>query len=104
VLYAVILVASNGAQSYFGDAGVYLSSVVAGLADVDAITLSMAQLHESGDVSARIATRAILIAAAANTVLKGAIVAVTGTRALRRAVMPGLAIIVGASLGAALLV
>jgi uncharacterized membrane protein (DUF4010 family) len=104
VLYAVILVASNGAQSYFGDAGVYLSSVVAGLADVDAITLSMARLHESGDVSARTATRAILIGGAANTVLKGIIVAVTGTQALRRAVMPGLAIIVGASLGAALLV
>ena len=104
VLYAVILVASNAAQSYFGDAGVYLSSIVAGLADVDAITLSMARLHESGDVSANIATRSILIAGAANTVLKGAIVAVTGTRGLRRAVMPGLAIIVGASLAAALLV
>ncbi len=103
VLYAVILVASNAAQSYFGDAGVYLSSVVAGLADVDAITLSMARLHESGDVSAITATRAILIAAAANTVLKGGIVAVTGTRALRRAVLPGLAIIVGTSLAVALL-
>ena len=103
VLYAIILVVSNGAQSYFGDAGVYLSSVVAGLADVDAITLSMARLHESGDVPSHTATRAILIAAAANTVLKGGIVAVTGTRALRRAVMPGLALIVGASLGMALL-
>jgi len=102
VLYAVILVVSNWAQAYFGDAGVYLSSVVAGLADVDAITLSMARLHESGDLGAATATHAIVIAAAANTVLKGGIVALTGTRGLRRAVLLGLLLIVGAS-GVALL-
>lgn len=104
VLYAVILVASHWAQTYFGDAGVYLSSVVAGLADVDAITLSMARLHESGDLAATTATRAIVIAAAANTVLKGGIVALTGTAGLRRAVVPGLLLIVGTSIGALLLV
>lgn len=104
VLYAVILVLSNWAQGYFGDAGVYLSSLVAGLADVDAITLSMARLHESGNVEARTATRAIIIAAAANTVLKGGIVALTGTRGLRRAVVPGVLLIVGVSAAAVLLV
>ena len=104
VLYAIILVVSNGAQAYFGDAGVYLSSVVAGLADVDAITLSMARLHESGDLAPATATRAIVIAAAANTVLKGGIVALTGTRGLRRAVLPGLVLIVGACAVAALLI
>ena len=104
VLYAIILVVSNGAQAYFGDAGVYLSSVVAGLADVDAITLSMARLHESGDLAPATATRAIVIAAAANTVLKGGIVALAGTRGLRRAVLPGLLLIVGASAAAALLI
>jgi uncharacterized membrane protein (DUF4010 family) len=104
ILYAVILVATNWAQAYFVDAGVYLSSVVAGLADVDAITLSMARLNGSGDLSAETATRAILIAAASNTVLKGGIVALTGTRGLRRAVVPGLVLIVGTCLLAAVLV
>jgi len=104
ILYAVILVLSNWAQGYLGNAGVYLSSVVAGLADVDAITLSMARLHESGDVEARTATRAIVIAAAANTVLKGGIVALTGTQGLRRAVVPGVLLIVGASAAAVFLV
>jgi uncharacterized membrane protein (DUF4010 family) len=103
VLYAVILVASNWAQVYFGDARVYLSSVVAGLADVDAITLSMARLHGSGDLGAVTATRAIVIAAA-NTILKGGIVALTGTRGLCRAVVPGLLLIVGASAVALLLI
>jgi hypothetical protein len=80
VLYAVILVLSNWAQSYFGNAGVYLSSLVAGLADVDAITLSMAQLNQKGELGAETATRAMVIAAAANTVLKGGIVAAWNPR------------------------
>ena len=83
--------------------GPFRSSLVAGLADVDAITLSMARLHGSGDLSATTATQAIVIAAAANTVLKSGIVALTGTSGLRRAVVPGLLLIVGASIGAVLL-
>ncbi|MFP4228778.1 MAG: MgtC/SapB family protein [Salinivenus sp.] len=104
VLYAVILVVSNGAQQYFGDTGVYVSSLVAGLADVDAITLSMARLNESGDLTSTTATRAIVIAAAANTILKGAILVLAGQRTLRRAVLPGVALIVGATAVAVLLV
>jgi len=96
-LYAVILVLTNWTQSYFGDAGVYLSSLAAGPADVDAITLSMAQVNQKGDLGPRTATRAIVYAAAANTVLKGGSVAATGTRGLRRAVIPRLVIIVIAS-------
>jgi uncharacterized membrane protein (DUF4010 family) len=104
LLYAVILVVSNWAQGYFGDAGIYLSSVVGGLADVDAITLSVTRLHGQGELQARTATRAILIAAAANTVLKGGIVALTGTRGLRRVVVPGVLIVVVTSAVAVLLV
>jgi uncharacterized membrane protein (DUF4010 family) len=104
VLYAVILVVTNWAQGASGDAGVYLSSLVAGLADVDAITLSMAQLNQKGQLDAETATRAIIIAAAANTVLKGGIVAFAGTKGLRRAVVPGLLLIVFASAVAVVLV
>ena len=103
-LYAIILVLTNWTQAYFGDAGVYVSSLAAGLADVDAITLSMAQLNQKGELDSETATRAIIIAAAANTVLKGGIVAFAGTRGLRRVVVPGLLIIVVASAVAVLLV
>lgn len=104
VLYAVILVVTNWAQTYSGNAGVYLSSMVAGLADVDAIALSMARLHQSGGVETGPATRAIVIAAAANTVLKGGLVAAAGTKGLRRAVMPGLVLIVLAAVVAVALI
>jgi len=98
LLYAVILVAANAAQSYFGTAGVYVSSVVSGLADVDAITLSMAQLSgPEGDIAHETAARAILLGAAANTLLKGGIVFATGTPRLRRALAPGVGLIIGVS-------
>lgn len=94
LLYAVILVVANAAQSQFGTTGVYVSSVVSGLADVDAITLSMAQLSgPGGDISHETAARAIILAAAANTLLKGSVVFATGTRRLRRALAPGVGII-----------
>lgn len=38
LLYAAILVGARAAQLYLGDAGIYLASVVSGVADVDAIT------------------------------------------------------------------
>lgn len=44
LLYAGILVVVRLAQTQLGDAGVYLSGVFAGVADVDAITLSMVEM------------------------------------------------------------
>ncbi len=49
LLYALILVISQAAQQYLGDTGLYVSSIAAGLTDVDAITLSMAELSQSAD-------------------------------------------------------
>ena len=39
ILYALILVLARTAQMYFGNTGVYVSSLISGLADVDAIKL-----------------------------------------------------------------
>ena len=56
-----------------------------------------------GDTDSRTATRVIVIAAA-NTVLEGVIVAVTGSRGLRRTTVPGVVIIVLASAIAVILI
>lgn len=98
VLYAVILVGANAARSYFGDAGVYASSIVSGLVDVDAIALSMAQLAQQGEIAMPTAARAVVLAAASNTLLKGGIVIATGAAALRRVIVPGLVIVFGTAL------
>lgn len=99
VLYAVILVAAKAADSYFGDAGLYMSSFASGLADVDAITLSLAELSLSGDVAMPTAARAIVLAAVANTLVKGGIVVIMGSRALWPYIIPGMLLMAGAALG-----
>ena len=89
-LYVVILLAANSARLYFGATGLYVSSVAAGAADVDAITLSMAELSRAADgLAPASAARAIVLAAAANTLVKAGIVLFTGAPALKRAIWPG---------------
>lgn len=61
------------AKLWIGDAGIYAVAATAGLADVDAITLNMAQLAGDG-LSVQVATNAIIIAVAVNTAVKFAIV------------------------------
>lgn len=89
LLYAGILIAARAGHLYLGDLGVYLSGVVAAVADVDAITLTMAELGRTGGgIEPATAGRAIVVAAMANTAVKGGIVLVLGGRLLRRAIAP----------------
>jgi uncharacterized membrane protein (DUF4010 family) len=90
LLFALILLFSRVGQVYFGNVGVYLSSFLSGMADVDAISFSMAKLSRGvGGLDLGIAARAIVIAATANTIVKGGIVFFSGTKDLKRAILPG---------------
>lgn len=93
LLYALILVVARSAQLYFGDTGVYISSLLSGLADVDAITISLAQLSDAGTVSMTVAAQSIVIAVIANTIAKGAIVIIGGASPLKRALLPGMLLV-----------
>ncbi|NMB86369.1 MAG: MgtC family protein [Methanosaeta sp. PtaB.Bin018] len=77
-LFAIVLLASKLASLYFGDAGTYAASIIAGLADVDAITLSMATLAQS-TVDSNVAVTSIAIAAITNTLVKLAIAYILGS-------------------------
>ena len=81
-LYALVLLAVAYAKDHFGERGLFAVAALSGLTDMDAITLSSAQLAERGEVSHASAWRAILIAAMANFVFKFGIVAVLGSRPL----------------------
>jgi uncharacterized membrane protein (DUF4010 family) len=104
LIYAAILLASNAARLYLGNTGLYLSSVLSGLADVDAITLSVAELSRTGDLSLSVGARAIVLAAMSNTVVKGGIVLSGGSRALRLALLPGFVLMLIAGVVVAFLV
>ena len=104
LLYAAVLLVARAAQLYFGDPGIYLSSLISGLVDVDAITLSLAQLSRSGDVGMHVAANAIVIATIANTFLKGIMVLIGGAVMLRKAILPGYILVLLTAIGIALLV
>jgi uncharacterized membrane protein (DUF4010 family) len=98
-LLAVILLLSEAMKEWFGNQGVYALSVVSGLMDVDAITLSLSRSAQS-DLAADAATMGIVLACASNTVFKGMIFAIiAGFRKnfhlpliMLAAMLPGLAI------------
>jgi len=93
LLYALILVVARAAQLYFGDTGVYISSLLSGFADVDAITISLAQLSKAGTVSMTVAAQSIVIATIANTIAKGTIVIIGGASVLKRSLLPGMLVV-----------
>ena len=79
ILFLIILFMSKIADIYFGSSGLYVASVISGIADVDAITISMALLAKT-TVPQAVAVTAITIAAISNTVMKFSIAFFIGTR------------------------
>ncbi len=96
-LYALILLLSRTAQLYFGETGLYVSSILAGLVDVNAVTLSMAELsNQPNEINVSIAAQSVVFAVLSNTVVRSIMVFVTGVPTLRKYMVPSaiLAIVV----------
>lgn len=89
LLYAGVLVLAKIAHVYLGDKGLYMSSLVAGITDVDAIALSMVRFYEEG-LGRVVATTAITIAAMTNTVTKALLTLWLGGWTVARHVIPGM--------------
>jgi uncharacterized membrane protein (DUF4010 family) len=100
LLYAAVIFAVAAAQERFGEQGMYVVGALSGLTDMDAITLSTAQLVKSDRLDAGIGWRIVLVAILANLILKGAMVAFLGDRRLlgRIAVLFALGFVAGAAL------
>ena len=88
LLFGIVVFVAKAAQVYLGDAGLYLAAGIAGLSDVDAITLAMADLARSDAQNLNVAARAIVIAALANTLVKSGLAAGLGSPELRRLTLP----------------
>ncbi len=103
-LFALVQLIAHLAQTLFGDRGLYLSGLLTGLTDVDAITLSVAQLSRSeiDPLDPRTAVITITIASIANTVSKGLLALSLGGRALGVRVLGSVGVIalVGAGVAA----
>ncbi|MFP4147328.1 MAG: DUF4010 domain-containing protein [Halorhodospira sp.] len=72
---AVIGVLSEVTGDWLGDRGLYLLALLSGVADVDAITLSLARMTERG-LAPEVAVRGMVLAAMINTAVKALMVVV----------------------------
>jgi uncharacterized membrane protein (DUF4010 family) len=91
LLLAVIMVLSQALQAWLGDEGLYLLAALSGASDVDAVNLAYSRLVADGGLAPVVAAAGVLIAAAANMVVKGTLAAVKGKQALAVRVGIGLA-------------
>jgi len=101
-LYVVILFAVAAARELLGNEAVYAVAFISGLTDVDALTLSVAQLYTGGDTSGFEAWRAIFLATLSNLLFKVLAASFLGSAELRKWILGTGAVALAA--GAALLV
>jgi uncharacterized membrane protein (DUF4010 family) len=92
LLFAVILLLVKIVGDLQRPEGLYLIAALAGLTDVDAITLSMTQYAREGG-AVQIVVIAIIIAALANTFVKAGMAAVIGDGKYRRPILAATALI-----------
>jgi uncharacterized membrane protein (DUF4010 family) len=102
-LLVLIMLAAKASAEWFGSSGAYALAIFSGIADVDAITLSMARLAGNA-IELDTAAFAIILAAFTNTVAKGLLVLFIGGTALARHVgyAFGVTLLTGALLTAAI--
>ena len=87
LFFAVILIMVKFVQLYTPSETLYLLAAVAGLTDVDAITLSMADYARSATGSLTLAAGAITVAALSNTLVKCGMVVFLGSKPLARSLI-----------------
>jgi uncharacterized membrane protein (DUF4010 family) len=99
-IYAAVVLAVAWAKARLGSAGMYAVAGVSGLVDLEAITLSSAQLVRGNKLDADLAWRLVLLASLVNIAFKGVIAAAWGGWGLARriALVWALAVAVGVAL------
>lgn len=102
LLLSLFFIAGQVIEQKLGDAGIYAMAAIAGLVDVDAISLSLAEAANR-DLDGRTAQRAIVIAMLVNTAVKAVLAAVLGGLPMLRHATTVLAVaLLGGSIAAVL--
>jgi uncharacterized membrane protein (DUF4010 family) len=92
LLYTGILFLVSYANEEFGEAGIFLSTGIAALTDIDAITISLSKLAGK-NIQFLTAQNAILLAALCNTIVKIGISLFAGSNRLRKYILIGYGVI-----------
>lgn len=92
-VYVLILLVVSYANDQLGGKGLLISSAIAGLSDIDAITITVSKLAGTA-VDISFAGNAIMIAAISNTLVKMGIGLWRGSKSLRRYLLLGYGVII----------
>ncbi len=84
IIFGIVYGATHFVKARYGDLGVYVVSFMSGISDVDAITLSLAQLTSEGSLNPLAGTNGIVLASIVNSFVKFAISWWLGGRNLAR--------------------
>ncbi|WP_044402645.1 MgtC/SapB family protein [Lacinutrix sp. Hel_I_90] len=98
LLYGIILLAVAFSKEKFGNNALYIVSIISGLTDVDAITLSLSQLIKEGNLKATFGWKLILLAGLSNMLFKGVMAMVLGAKALAKWIIISFGVIITAGL------
>lgn len=91
-IYTAILILVSYASANYGDSGIYISSAISALTDIDAITISVSKLG-GNTVQFLTAQNAILLATLTNTLVKIGLSLWFGSKQLKKYVLIGYGLI-----------
>jgi len=94
LIFGAILLFSKLAQVNYGNTGSYFVSFISGLTNIDAITLTMAELSSKNSIQQIVALNSIVIALTANLLFKGMLAIFLGTRLMSRYTSVGFGIFI----------
>lgn len=92
--FMLVLFVSKFFILYLGNSGIYLLAFFSGIADVDAITISLAGLALKGSITPITAQLGIFLAAVANTVFKAGIAYYLGSKQFFKGVLIAFSIMI----------
>lgn len=93
VLYIAISLLMYGSRHWLGDTFAYLSGAMAGIADIDAITISTAKWASAEGTRTPVAANIILLAVLSNSLFKLTVSILRGTAEIRKPVLTGFGLV-----------
>jgi uncharacterized membrane protein (DUF4010 family) len=104
IFFLFVLVVSKILYLNFGSNGIYVAGLLSGLADVDAITVSVSTLLLAGTIETKTAVISIMLAVLANTFVKAGIVFYMGEKKLAKIIAISFAIMLAVGISIALII
>ncbi len=99
LLFLAVLYLVEASHRFLGDVGIYASSLITGLVDVDSITLSLSQLSSTETIALTTATLGIIIVVISNSISKLGIIYLFGHRSFFKQALAAYAIVLGITCG-----